>query len=221
MRTPPEIYETYRIPAIVQRHQLRVAAVGKILADRTPAVDVHKVVLTGLFHDMGNILKMDLSSNASLLPLLAPDTAEELIEIQDDFRKKYGADEHVAAVAICTEIGVPSEIITMIDNMRFSRTEWVLEEAPMEMKIIKYADLRAAPQAIVPMRERLDEARRRYRGKKFDTGDREGGAELLQKTEAQCLTLERLVCEKAMIDPLTITEESTALVVERLRHYES
>lgn len=219
MRTPLNIYEKYRIPVIIQKHQLRVAAVGKILTDRISDTDVKKVLLTGLFHDMGNILKMDLAPNAVLEPLIAPDTLEELVVIKQKFKEQYRNDEHRAAVAIGREIGLSEEILAMMDNMRFSRTEWVFTAATIEMKIIKYADLRVAPHGIVPLRERLDEARGRYRGKKFDTGDAESGRELLKKTESQCFELERWVCEKADIDPLEITEASAVPIIEELKSY--
>lgn len=219
MRTVVEIYKKYRIPTIVQKHQLRVAAVGKILADRISDVEASKVILTGLFHDMGNILKMDLAPNAGLSPFLAPDTLDQLVKIKNSFLNQYGADEHDATMKIGEEIGLTDKILAMIDNMRFSRTAWVLTEAPFEMKIIKYADLRVSPYGIVPMHERLDEARGRYRGKKFDTGDVVSAHKSLKRTEAQCFALEKVVSEKADVDPAVLTEASAAPIIEELRAY--
>jgi hypothetical protein len=203
----------------VQTHQLRVAAVGKLLADAIPGVDAHIVIRTGLFHDMGNILKMDLSPDAVLLPLIAPDTREALEKVQNEFRDRYGTDEHAASIAIGREIGLSETVLSMIDAMRFSRTEWVLADAPLAMKIAKYADLRVAPYGVVPMRERLDEANERYRGKQFDHGDDYTPARLAE-VEAACAAIERIVIAAARIDPLSITDESAASTITELRSYQ-
>ena len=167
MRTAPDIYTEYRIPPWLQEHQLRVAAVGVLFA-RAAGADERPVALTGLFHDMGNILKMDLSGERDVAGAEAGTDVEEWRAVREDFRAKYGDDEHAAALAIGRGIGLPEAVIGMIDNMRFARTEWILKGAPLEMRIAKYADLRVAPYGIVPLDERLAEARERYRGRKFD-----------------------------------------------------
>jgi hypothetical protein len=218
MRTVTDIYREYRIPVIVQAHQLRVAAVGELVAKHVAGLDAKNIVRTGLFHDAGNILKMDLSPGAVLLPLIAPDTVEELRAVQAECREKYGNDEHAMSIAVGRAVGLPEEVLTMIDNMRFSRTEWVLTEAPIEMKIIKYADLRVSPYGIVAMRERLDEAAKRYRGRSYDTGDA-ADMDMLERTEAQCFELERVVCDHAGIDPTSITDEAASPAIEMLRGY--
>lgn len=212
------VYQKYRTPSIVQRHQLRVAAVGKFVAGRIPGIQEETVVLTGLFHDMGNILKMDLSPKAPLLSLMAPDTRDTLLSVQAEYRQIYGHDEHAASISIGREIGLSATVLAMIDNMRFSKTEWILERAPIEMKIAKYADLRVAPSGIVPLRERLDEAALRYQGKSYDTGD-PYDLEVLRRTEGYCFAIERIVCEKAGIDPSVINEESVASIIDGLGEY--
>lgn len=216
MRTVTEIYEAYRIPHVIRMHQLRVAAVGAMLA-RGAGADEEPVILTGLFHDMGNIMKMDLTVQAVLLPLIAPDTLEGLTKDRDDFRAKYGEDEHAASLAIAREIRLPESVIEMIDNMRFSKTQDILQEGSLEMRIAKYADLRVAPYGIVPLEERLREARERYRGKKFDSNDSENPPLKLVETEEMCRELERLVCEAAGLEPGSITDASAAGILDELR----
>lgn len=219
MRTASELYETYRTPSIVRAHQLRVAAVGVILS-RGAGADERLVTSVGLFHDMGNILKMDLRPEGVLLPLIAPDSREALVQVKEEFRATYGDDEHAAAMAIAREIGLTETMIGMIDNMRFSRTEAVLREGSLEMRIVKYADLRVAPTGIVSMEERLREARERYRGKRFDTEDPDNPPLKLVEAEEMCRELERLVCAKAGIDPASITEEAAVPVIEKLRAFQ-
>jgi len=217
MRTVTEIYEEYRIPHIIRQHQLRVAAVSVVLA-RAAGADETPSALTGLFHDMGNILKMDLRPDAVLLPLIAPDTLEGLQVVRDEFQAKYGADEHMVALAIAREIALPDAVIEMIDNMRFSRTEAVLREGPIEMQIVKYADLRVAPTGIVTLNERLREARERYRVKKFDSGDADWPPVKLVEAEELCGELELLVCTAAKLDPAAISDASVAGIIEELKN---
>ena len=218
MRTSIEIYEKYRIPFIIRMHQLRVAAVGKILAEKTPGADVRQVILTGLFHDMGNILKMDLFPDGILVPLIAPDTVAALQRAKEDFRAKYGVDEHAASLAIGREIGLPETVLDMIDNMRFLRTEWIRDAAPIEMKIAKYADLRVSPFGVVSMRDRFEEANKRYRGKAFDAGETYD-ADVLKRIDAACADVELVVTGSAGINPQMVNDEVVGPIIEELKKY--
>ena len=55
-----EAYEAYRIMPNLRLHQLRVAAVARELAQALHA-DVELVTRAALLHDMGNIMKSDLT----------------------------------------------------------------------------------------------------------------------------------------------------------------
>ena len=199
-------------------HQLRVAAVGKMLADKTPGVSVEHVVLTGLFHDMANILKIDLSPEGNLAMQVTDDERAQLQALKDSFAQKYGADEHGASITIGREIGLPQEVLNMIDTMRFLKSEWVLHEGSMAMKIAKYSDLRVSPFGIVSMQERFDEAGKRYRNKTFDTGD-VYDQELKERMNAACFEIERIVMDAAGMRPEEITDASAAPGIEELKRY--
>lgn len=219
MRTPLEIYEKYRVPSWLQMHQLRVAAVGAMLADRIPSVDRAPIVLCGLFHDMANILKIDLSKEGNLAVHVEEDVRQELQQLQNEYRVQYGPDEHVASIAIGREIGLPEVVLTMIDNMRFTKSEWVVREGSLEMKIAKYSDLRVAPFGIVSMLDRFSEAATRYRKQGFDGGSKETD-EFRERMDNACHELERIVLEKAGIDSATINDDSAAPIIEEMRGYE-
>lgn len=218
MRTVSEIYDEYRIPPWLRDHQLRVAAIGKFVCNHMGGIDEYPVIATGLFHDMGNILKVDLSPQGPLLHIINAAEIPEWRRIQDEYRAVYGDDEHAASLAIAKKIGLPEIIVQMIDTMRFSKTEWILKSASLEMKIIKYADLRVAPTGILSLDGRLAEARERYRGKAFDKGE-EYTPESLHAIEEMCRQLERIVLEAAGIRAESISDAAAVPIIEELKKY--
>lgn len=200
-------------------HQLRVAAVGSLIVDRVSGVDKKTIIVCGLFHDMANILKIDLSREGNLAVDVSDDERARLQQLKEEYRDKYGGDEHQAAMEIGREIGLPQTVLDMIDNMRFLRSEWVLDKGTIEMKIAKYSDLRVSPFGIVSMRERFDEAARRYRHRGFGTEDKES-AEMRGRMDAVCWKLEALLMEKARMRSDDITDHAAAPIIEELKKYE-
>ena len=62
MRIPREVYSEYKIMPTLQLHQLRVAAVARLVCDHlTHPINTRDVILACLFHDMGNIIKSNLN----------------------------------------------------------------------------------------------------------------------------------------------------------------
>ncbi|OGM91780.1 hypothetical protein A2755_03120 [Candidatus Wolfebacteria bacterium RIFCSPHIGHO2_01_FULL_48_22] len=219
MHTPREIYEHYKIPPLLQLHQLRVAAVGKMLCDKfSEGVRAETVILTGLFHDMGNILKIDLSEDGPLLSLIEPGKLEYWRDVKEDFARMYGTNEHVAGMAIGHEIGLSGDVLNIIDNMSLSKTVWILQEGSLEMNISKYADLRVGPRGILSLQGRLAEWRERYKGKEYDAG-KSYDKELISQAEKACAEIEKYVCAATHIHPSDITDESIALLIEKLKDY--
>src|SRR3989344_9124015 len=161
MKTPRQIYAEYKIMPSLALHQLRVAAVGKLICDnfRKP-INTRDVVLACLFHDMGNIIKFDLA--------LFPDFLESLgieywQEVKEEFIAKYGQNEHVATRALVREIGVPASVIAIIEGVGFSKMKGILaQDSHYELKIVEYGDCRVSPRGVVPIRQRFQEGSKRY-----------------------------------------------------------
>ena len=214
--TPLALYARYRIYRGLQMHQLRVAAVARALAQasREP-VDADLVTRVGLFHDMGNIIKADLPR---FQEFLEPEGLTFWETVKQDFIAQYGTDEHAATAAICRDIGLSETERELIANMRFSRTQWILEEGSLAQKICKYADMRVSPWGIVPMRERLAEARERYAGAPMDSGEAYT-SEVLTRSAALCDEIERVLFASLPFSPESITDASTANLVEELKQY--
>jgi len=57
-----KIYEKYKILPALQQHMFRVASVAKMIAEHMVIdVDIDCITKAALLHDMGNILKFNLS----------------------------------------------------------------------------------------------------------------------------------------------------------------
>src|ERR1700749_4363638 len=98
MRTPKKIYEEYKIMSNLQLHQLRVASVAKLICGHfNEPINTRAVLLACLFHDMGNILK----SNLTTFPeFLEPQGREYWENVKADFVSRYGTNAHEGNVAI-------------------------------------------------------------------------------------------------------------------------
>ena len=116
MRTPRELYAQYRIMPKLQLHQLRVTAVAqticKVFAER---VDERTVVTACLFHDMGNIIKFDLTKFPDFLE---PEGLEHWSQVKKEFEEKYGFDQHAATLMIARELGLSVPVLECIDSRR-------------------------------------------------------------------------------------------------------
>ena len=221
MRTPREIYAEYKIMPSLQLHQLRVAAVGKFVCDNfTKPINPHDVILACLFHDMGNIIKSDLT----VFPEFSePEGLDYWQGVKDEYVKKYGADHHVANAVIAREIGLPESAYRLITDIGFSKIDKILLDASDEQKICEYGDLRVGPHGVLPMEERLEEGRRRYLSRK-SVVDGEGTGVRKPDEHYQALVrsakeLEQQIFESATITPVDITDDAIKDIVEELRDY--
>lgn len=214
--TPLDYYARYRIYRGLALHQLRVAAVGRYVALHSRAeADAALVSLVGLFHDMGNIIKADLPRYQEFLQ---PEGLGYWQAVQDEYLSRYGKDEHVATAAICLEMGLPERVLGIIEDMRFAHTQEIVRKGSLDERICKYADLRVSPWGILPMRERLAEARERYSGRPMDEGDAYT-PESLAHAAALCEELEAGLIAECGFVPEEVTDASMAPLVEELKGY--
>jgi hypothetical protein len=186
MKTLPSIYSQYKIMPSLQKHQLRVAAVAKAVCGSVSApLDSRGIIITCLFHDMGNIIKFDLDYFPDFL---APEGLRYWQEVKDEFIEKYGNEEHLATEKICREIGLPEKQLGYLSVVGFSKVGKVVAEDSLENKICCYSDQRVGPYGVLSIEERLEEGKRRYNGTKHKalvSGRFEELARLLKKLESQ------------------------------------
>ena len=195
-------------------HQLRVAAVGKLVCDnfREP-VHERDVVLACLFHDTGNIIKSDL---ATFPEFLEPEGYAHWQEEKDNFVRKYGTDEHAATIAIARELALPQEVLAYIDGIGFSALHATRDSLSYEQKICEYADLRVGPYGILSLDERIAEAGVRYRGRHKDMPANEDAFSALARSAHE---IESQIFSRTNIGPTDITDASAAPVIEELWDY--
>jgi len=215
MKTVRGLYADYRIMPSLQLHQLRVAAVAKLVADNfQEVIDKNVVLLSCLFHDMGNIIKSDFSQFPEFSE---PEGVAYWQGVKEEFIKKYGGNSHDANVAIAREIGLPKSVIDEIDSFSFGNLTVISEGNSMEQKIGKYGDLRTGPHGILSVHERLKEARARYvtqgSDKKHYTKD--GFVELSHAAES----IETQIFERCRIAPSDINDVTVLPLFKELSEY--
>jgi len=209
-----DIYGVYHIFAHLQLHQLRVAAVAKLICDHlTPPIDNHAVVEACLLHDMGNILKVDLDE-----PLFPEDFSQEGIACwkvtQEEIRCKYGQNVHIATVNIAKEIGVASTTMYIIDAIGFSHTIETLQK-PLDAQIGCYSDMRVAPDGVESMLNRIDEAKRRYTKKKSFNDP-----EFFEKTVRAFQQIEENIFKGCALKPGDLNKLSLMETIEELKTWQ-
>ena len=194
-------------------HQLRVAAVAYTITQAIfEPIHDEELISACLIHDMGNILKFDLS----IFPeTLEPQGRDYWEGVTEEFRTKYGPDEHVATLAIAREIGVSERTLNIVDKVGFSMAVENEHAGSFEAKIACYADMRVAPQGIVSLAERLAEGERRYAlraDRKKDDATLAAGARALE-------SIERQIFARASDKPEDITALSCEKYIPMLKKY--
>jgi hypothetical protein len=209
-----EIYAQYKILPFLQLHQLRVAAVAQeIVQHFTGMIDKRAVVLACLFHDMGNIIKVEFDTFPESFE---PQGVPYWRHVQEDFLRRFGPDEHHATIAIAHELHLPLQVVQYIDGVGFSKLERSRDSHSYEQKIVEYADLRVAPQGVVSMNERLDEARKRYANRRTDMPADQNRYDALRAAAAE---IEQQIFARTSIRPESITESSVKTIVRDLRGF--
>ncbi len=201
-----QIYSKYKLLPNLQAHQKRVASVGKIIADHlTEETDTENVVKALLLHDMGNILKFNLD----LFPdLLEPEGKIYWESVKEEYREKYGDDEHLATEQIAREICVNDRIMELIHSVGFSKTEENRNTTDVAKKICCYADQRVAIYGVTDLGTRLNEGRKRYVLNKGLVKD-----EIFEQGAANLLEIEKQIFSKSTILPTDVTDTLVSTII--------
>ncbi len=210
MRTADEWYGEFRIMPSLAAHQRRVAAVACSIIDAaergTPVGDdLHRnrreIVSACLLHDMGNILKFDLSYFPDFLE---PEGMAYWESVQAEFADRYGTDEHEATLAIAREIGVSDRTFGYINAVGFRMATGTLAGRDPGKMLCCYADMRVAPFGIVTLDERFDEGTKRYAERSRRVAD----PEYAMRQVAAIREMESFIFADTSISPDGITDAS-------------
>jgi hypothetical protein len=133
---------------------LRVAGVASVILDhwQGPPVSRSMLVRVLLLHDMGNIVKID-------------DPGPRARELKQRYAQLYGRDDHQVSLAIGRELGLSDDELSLMAGKIFNSNDESASSTDYGRKIGAYSDQRVAPQGVMPLLERLEEARARYRDK--------------------------------------------------------
>ncbi len=197
----------------LQLHQLRVAGVAKVIVNQfKDPIDKDSVLLACLFHDMGNIIKSDLS----IFPeFLQPEGLEYWQGVKNEFLEKYGPDEHAATITIAKEAGLPVAALHCIERIGFSHATENDQDNVMEYKVCNYVDMRVGPYGVLSMNDRIIEGQKRYAGKKHSIAGAKFDS-LVQSLE----NIEKVIFGKTDLKPEDVNNEKVNNLIEELRKTE-
>lgn len=204
-----EIYNKYHLPENLQMHMLRVAACSNLILDNWNGheIDKNAIIRVLLLHDMGNMVKIpeDFSND------------KEFITIRKKYFDKYGTNDHEINLEIGRTEGLSDKEITILDGKRSRKNEQTLNSDSYEIKICAYCDQRVAPDGVVDLKARLEDAKVRYKDKPLSVWSNEEKANHL----IDCaLGIEKQVMEKCSISPTDINDESIEKYINKLRNYD-
>ena len=155
-----DAYTKYRINKGLQEHQIRAAAVSKIICDTSREdLPTQHIVDGSLVHDMGNLIKSKMDS---MQELFEPEGVEYWQQVKAEMVATYGPSEDAAAKAIVQEIRLSHESVRYFNAFGIEAIPRVYENGNLGEKIATYCDMRVGPFGIISLHERLDDIRDRY-----------------------------------------------------------
>jgi hypothetical protein len=207
--TISEVYQTYNIMPTLADHQYRVAAVAKILCERSPEhLPINEIISGCLLHDMGNLIKFNLDN----IPegLVIPDI-EHWKKVQASMKETYGDDEHKATHTIAEELGVSPLTLDIVKYVGTRNAKEMLEQKNIPVLLATYSDFRVTPTEVTTLKERIDDLLKRYEGTvKYDGYVRD---------TATYFPIEAFLQESLHIESLTITPEELTSTLAELHEF--
>lgn len=204
-----EIYKKYSLPENLQMHMLRVAASANLIIDNWEGtkLESESIIRVCLLHDMGNILKIpaDFSDD------------EGFRKIREFYFEKFGTNEHEANMEIGRIEGLTEKELIILDGKRSRKNEETLKSNSYEIKICAYCDQRVAPDGVVGIKERLEDAKIRYKNRPLSVWSDEEKANRL----IECaLEIQEQIMKYCKIKPEEINDKTISNYIENLKKYE-
>ena len=204
-----EIYKKYHLPENLQMHMLRVAACSNLIIDNWTGKEIDKksIIRVSLLHDMGNMVKIpeDFSKDG------------EFLNIRKEYFNKYGTNDHEINLEIGKQEGLTEKEIMILDGKRSRKNEETLKSDSYEIKICAYCDQRVAPDGVVGIKERLEDAKVRYKNKPLSVWSNEEKSNHLIECS---LGIEKQIMEYCKLNPEDINDNSIKTYIEKLKEYE-
>ena len=204
-----EIYNKYHIPENLQMHMLRVAACTNLILDNWigKTIDRKAITRVSLLHDMGNMVKIPEEEIRD----------KDFIELRKKYYEKYGTNDHQINMVIGKEEGLTDKELEILDGKRSRKNEQTAKSDNYEIKICAYCDQRVAPDGVVSLKERLEDAKRRYKDRPLSVWSNEEKANQLIKC---ALEIEEQIMKYCKLEPGDINNQSIQIYIDRLKEYE-
>ncbi len=210
-----DIYLKYRINKGLREHMIRVAAVAQLICEKSNVeLDTRNIVTACLLHDMGNLIKAKMDSMAELYE---PEGVAYWIQVQAEMKEQYGADEHIATIAIINEINPGAEARSYaLEAIGTENTAKVHAGDSLGAKIATYSDMRVGPFGIISIQERMDDLRARYISR-----NKPGfSAEDIDERERMLKDIEQVIFANSSISPEEVNDETTKSIQASLLNWE-
>lgn len=203
-----EIYKKYYLPENLQMHMLRVAACSNLIIDNWngPEIDKEAIIRVCLLHDMGNMVKIPEEFSKD----------EEFLKIRKKYFDKYGTNDHEINLEIGKQEGLTEKEIIILDGKRSRKNEETLKSNSYERKICAYCDQRVAPNGVVEIKERLEDAKIRYKNKPLSVWSNEEKANYLIECS---LGIEKQIMQYCKLNPEDINDDSIKEYIEQIKVY--
>ena len=204
-----EIYKKYHLPENLQMHMLRVAACSNLIIDNWTGAEIDNkaIIRVCLLHDMGNIVRIpeDFSKD------------QEFLKIRKKYFDKHGTNDHEINLEIGKQEGLTEQELTILDGKRSRKNEETLKSNSYERKICAYCDQRVAPDGVVSIKERLEDAKVRYKNKPLSVWSNEEKANHLIECS---LGIEKQIMQYCKLKPEDINDFSIKEYIEQLKAYD-
>ena len=203
-----ENYKKYHLPENLQMHMLRVAACSNLIIDNWngPDIDKQAIIRVSLLHDMGNMVKIQENESKDV----------EFLKIRKKYFDKYGTNDHEINLEIGKQEGLTEQELTILDGKRSRKNEETLKSNSYERKICAYCDQRVAPDGVVSIKERLEDAKVRYKNKPLSVWSNEEKANHLIECS---LGIEKQIMKYCKLKPEDINDFSIKEYIEQLKAY--
>jgi len=193
--TVKQIYQQYKIPLNLQTHMLRVTAVAQILLKNWTGkkLDNQSIIQACLFHDMGNLLKFDLTKKHFLDKNDHPSYYWK--KVKQKMIKKYSPNEHQATHQICQELNLSLQTLRLIKKLNWKDIDQLLKKNDLNSLIPIYCDMRIGPFGIMSVKQRVNNLKTRANVQNPD--------QLIQS----CLVLEKILQQHTKTNLNQITDK--------------
>ena len=203
-----KIYNKYHLPENLQMHMLRVAACANLILDNWKGKPIDRKAITrvSLLHDMGNMVKIPEEEIQD----------QEFRKIRRKYYEIYGTNDHEINMLIGKEEGLTDKELEILDGKRSRKNEQTAKSDNYEIKICAYCDQRVAPDGVVSIKERLEDAKVRYKNKPLSVWSNEEKANHLIECS---LGIEKQIMQYCKLKPEDINDFSIKEYIEKLKTY--